>query len=112
MTDTEAMEETAARVRSRLGPPSVALRSALPCPASRTHAAPRVAERLVRGVEHRSGAVYAQQWVRAVRLARAWLPPLVALRAHPSARRLEKGGGAGESGPLGAGGEAAVGRPS
>ncbi|MEU1495021.1 SDR family oxidoreductase [Streptomyces sp. NPDC005775] len=85
-----------------------ALRSALPWPASRTHAAPEVAERLVRGVERRAAAVYAQQWVRGVRLARPWMPPLVVLRSRRMMRRLERDGGVPATGPLGAGGEAAV----
>ncbi|MFB7244153.1 short-chain dehydrogenase [Streptomyces populi] len=84
-----------------------ALRSALPWPASRTHPAARVAERLVRGVERRSAAVYAQQWVRGARFVRPWLPPLVVLRAHRLMRRLEEDGGVEDSGLLGAGGEAA-----
>lgn len=85
-----------------------ALRSALPWPASRTHAAPEVAERLVRGVERRAAAVYAQQWVRGVRLVRPWLPPLVVLRSRRMMRSLESDGGVPETGPLGAGGEAAM----
>ncbi|MFE2610801.1 hypothetical protein ACFXDI_47580 [Streptomyces mirabilis] len=85
-----------------------ALRSALPWPASRVYPAPEVAERLVLGVERRSSAVYAQQWVRGVRLARPWLPPLVALRSRWMMRNLERDGGIAATGPLGAGGEAAV----
>lgn len=85
-----------------------ALRSALPWPASRAHAAPEVAERLVRGVERRAAAVYAQQWVRGVRLVRPWLPPLVVLRSRRMMRRLESDGGVPATGPLGAGGEAAM----
>ncbi|MFD4528298.1 SDR family oxidoreductase [Streptomyces sp. NPDC058470] len=86
-----------------------ALRSALPWPASRSYPAPKFAERLVRGVESRSAAVYAQQWVRGVRLARPRLPPLVVLRSRRLMRYLEKNGGLMATGPLGAGGEAAVG---
>ncbi|WP_326700787.1 SDR family oxidoreductase [Streptomyces sp. NBC_01754] len=85
-----------------------ALRSALPWPASRAYPAPEVAERLVRGVERRSAAVHAQQWVRGVRLARPLLPPLVALRSRRMMRHLEKDGGVAATGPLGEGGEAAV----
>ncbi|MFE9252744.1 SDR family oxidoreductase [Streptomyces sp. NPDC007088] len=85
-----------------------ALRSALPWPASRTYAAPVVAERLVRGVERRAATVDAQQWVRGVRLARAWLPPLVTLRSRWLMRHLEREGGAAASGPLGEGGVAAA----
>ncbi|MGW2787464.1 SDR family oxidoreductase [Streptomyces populi] len=89
-----------------------ALRSALPWPASRTHPATQVAERLVRGVERRSAAVYPQQWVRGVRFVRPWLPPLVVLRARRLARRLDEDGGVEDSGLLGAGGEAAEEGPS
>ncbi|MEU1535833.1 SDR family oxidoreductase [Streptomyces fagopyri] len=85
-----------------------ALRSALPWPASRAYPAPAAAERLVRGVERRSSAVYAQQWIRMVRLACPWLPPVVSLRSRFLMRRLEKNGGVGATGPLGAGGKAAV----
>ncbi|WP_406089705.1 SDR family oxidoreductase [Streptomyces sp. NBC_01013] len=100
--DTEMIR---ARDRSTALP---ALRSALPWPASRTYPASEVAERLVRGVERRSAAVYAQQWVRAVRLVRPLLPPLVVLRSRRMMRHLERGGGVPETGPLGRGGEAAV----
>nr|WSW65898.1 short-chain dehydrogenase/reductase [Streptomyces sp. NBC_00995] len=86
-----------------------AVRSALPWPASRTYPAPDVAEHLVRGVERRSAAVYAQTWVRGVRLARPWLPTLVTLRSRRMMRRLERNGGIAATGPLGAGGEAAAG---
>ncbi|MET9657578.1 hypothetical protein [Streptomyces sp. NPDC006510] len=65
------------------------LRSALPWLASQAYPAPEVAERLVRGVECRSAAVCVQQWVRGVRFARPWLPPLVALRSCWMMRRLE-----------------------
>ncbi|MET8289865.1 short-chain dehydrogenase/reductase [Streptomyces sp. NPDC005132] len=84
-TDTEMI---------RAGDASTALRAALPWPASRTYAAADVAERLVRGVERRSAQVYAQRWVRGVRLARPWLPPLVTLRSRRMMRQLERDGGA------------------
>ncbi|MEU0787698.1 short-chain dehydrogenase/reductase [Streptomyces sp. NPDC006173] len=85
-----------------------ALRAALPWPASRTYPAHGVAERLVRGVERRSAAVYAQQWVRGVRLARPLLPPLVVFRSKRMMRALEREGGVAATGPLGPGGEAAM----
>jgi NAD(P)-dependent dehydrogenase (short-subunit alcohol dehydrogenase family) len=93
------------------------LRSALPWPASRVYPVPEVAERLVRGVELRSAAVHAQRWIRGVRLARPWLPPLVVLRSRRLMRSLESEtegvgeGGIPTTGPLGAGGEAAVDGP-
>ncbi|MFD4029447.1 SDR family oxidoreductase [Streptomyces sp. NPDC058637] len=89
-----------------------AVRSALPWPASRTYPAPEAAEHLIRGVERRSAVVYAQPWVRGVRLARPWLPPLVTLRSRRMMRRLERGEGVASTGPLGPGGEAAVNRPA
>ncbi|MFJ6438375.1 short-chain dehydrogenase/reductase [Streptomyces sp. NPDC091416] len=89
-----------------------AVRSALPWPASWTYPAPQVAEHLVRGVERRSVAVYAQPWVRGVRLARPWLPTLVVLGSWRMMRRLESNGGTAATGPLGAGGEAATGTSS
>ncbi|MFE5143743.1 SDR family oxidoreductase [Streptomyces fagopyri] len=85
-----------------------ALRAALPWPTSRTYAAADVAERLVRGVERRSAQVYAQRWVRGVRLARPWLPPLVTLRSRRMMRQLERDGGLTATGPLGKGGATAV----
>ncbi|MFD5721550.1 SDR family oxidoreductase [Streptomyces sp. NPDC127036] len=93
--------DTAAALRS--------LRGALPHPASRTYPAPEVAERLVRGIERRSAAVYAQQWVRAVRVVSPLLPPLVAFRSRRLMRALERAREASATGPLGAGGEAATG---
>lgn len=85
-----------------------AVRSALPWPASRTYPASEVAEHLVRRVERRSPAVYAQPWVRGVRLARPWLPMLVVLRSRQMTRRLETNEGIAATGPLGAGGEEAA----
>ncbi|MER7409808.1 MULTISPECIES: SDR family oxidoreductase [Streptomyces] len=85
-----------------------ALRSALPWPASRTYPVPLVAERLVRGVEHRSASVHAQPWLRGVQLARAALPPLVTARSRRLLRDLERDGRIPATGLLGAGGTAAM----
>ncbi|MDX2564511.1 SDR family oxidoreductase [Streptomyces sp. TX20-6-3] len=87
------------------------LRAHMPPPARRVRPADQVAERLATAVERRSAAVYVPAWLRAVQLARPFLPPLVTHIARTELPRLERSEPFGPTGLLGAGGQAAVGRP-
>jgi NAD(P)-dependent dehydrogenase (short-subunit alcohol dehydrogenase family) len=83
------------------------LRAALPWPAGKVYPVQPVADRLVRGIERRAPAVYAQPWIRPARAARGWLPGPVTLWARRELRRLQGEAGFGPTGLLGAGGAAA-----
>ncbi|MET9508760.1 SDR family oxidoreductase [Streptomyces flavidovirens] len=83
-----------------------ALRARMPWPAGRIYAPQPVVDRLVRGIERRSPAVYAQPWLRAVQAARACLPAVVTHRARRELGRLDGRAGLSATGLLGAGGEA------
>ncbi|TVL91128.1 SDR family oxidoreductase [Streptomyces sp. SAJ15] len=63
------------------------LHDRMPWPAGRTYPAQRVADRLVRGIERRAPAVYAQPWLRGLHLVRPALPGLVAHGARRELRR-------------------------
>jgi len=82
------------------------LRARLPWPASKVHDPQTVADRLVRGVERRAPALYAQQWVRAAQVLRAGLPALVTHWFSKELPSLESHRGTEETGLIGAGGRA------
>ncbi|MBT2365612.1 SDR family oxidoreductase [Streptomyces sp. ISL-10] len=106
-TDTEMIREDAPPPT-----PLTELRAWLPWPASRTHGVEPSAERLVRGVERRSPAVYVQPWLRGVRFARSALPGAVGRLAGAPVRRFAAEEHPADEGLLGAGGRAAETRPN
>lgn len=81
------------------------LRSAMPWPASKTYPASELAAVIVRGIERRSPTIYGQRWLRAVNLARAFIPALVTLQSRRVLGRLEGSARLEPTGPLGRGGE-------
>ncbi|KEF08920.1 MULTISPECIES: short-chain dehydrogenase/reductase [Streptomyces] len=83
------------------------LRAHLPWPASKTYDAAPVADRLVRGIERRSAAVYAQPWLRAGQVVRAVLPGIVTEGSRRAFLRLAGRADLTATGLLGAGGRAA-----
>ncbi|WP_406275049.1 SDR family oxidoreductase [Actinacidiphila glaucinigra] len=99
-TDTEMIRDAECHPTMR------ELRALMPWPASRTYTAEATAERLVRGIEHRSAAVYVQPWLRGVQAVRTLLPGLVAWRARHAMGDLEERGDITDTGLLGAGGRA------
>ncbi|MYU25257.1 SDR family oxidoreductase [Streptomyces sp. SID8352] len=82
------------------------LRAHMPPPARRTFPADTAAERLVRAVERRRGAVFLPPWLYLAHLARAALPPVVLRLSRREVPRLEAEGASAPTGPLGAGGRA------
>ncbi|WP_093802739.1 SDR family oxidoreductase [Streptomyces sp. Wb2n-11] len=82
------------------------LRAHMPWPADKVYPSQPVVDRLVRGIERRSPAVYTQPWLRAVRAARVCLPGIVARRSRRVLGRLEGRADLSATGLLGAGGEA------
>ncbi|MDK1475839.1 short-chain dehydrogenase/reductase [Streptomyces sp. 549] len=88
------------------------LRDAMPWPASRTHPVGPAAARLVGGIERRAETVHTPPWLRAVAAARVVVPGLVARGAAREFRRRAPRFDLPDTGPLGAGGRAAVGRPA
>lgn len=82
------------------------LRSRMPWPAGRVYGPQAVADRLVRGVERRSAALYAQPWIRAAQAVRAGLPGLVTRWFRDDLPSLESRSGNGDTGLVGAGGRA------
>lgn len=99
-TDTEMIRASDAHTAVR------ALRTHLPWPAGAVHPAQPVADRLVRGVERRASAVYAQPWLRPAQAVRACLPALITLRSRRVLRRLGDRPDLTATGLLGAGGRA------
>ncbi|MFK8844450.1 SDR family oxidoreductase [Streptomyces sp. Ac-502] len=83
------------------------LRAHLPWPASKTYDAGPVADRMVRGIERRAAAVYAQPWLRAGQAVRAVLPGIVAEGSRRAFLRLAGHADLTPTGLLGAGGRAA-----
>ncbi|WP_206503034.1 SDR family oxidoreductase [Streptomyces chrestomyceticus] len=83
------------------------LRAHLPWPASKTYDAGPVADRMVRGIERRAAAVYAQPWLRAGQAVRAVLPGIVAEGSRRAFLRLAGRTDLTATGLLGAGGRAA-----
>lgn len=83
------------------------LRAHLPWPASKTYDAGPVADRMVRGIERRAAAVYAQPWLRAGQAVRALLPGIVAEGSRRAFLRLAGRTDLTATGLLGAGGRAA-----
>ncbi|GAA3097462.1 SDR family oxidoreductase [Streptomyces echinatus] len=82
------------------------LRGHMPPPARRVYDAEEIADRIVRGLEHRRTAVYAPPWLRLVQPVRAVLPPLVLRLARRRLPRLEAEASLTPTGLLGAGGDA------
>lgn len=82
------------------------LRTRMPWPAKKVHSPQAVADRLVRGVERRAPAIYAQPWVRAAQALRGGLPAFVAHWFRKELPSLESHGGSAETGLIGAGGRA------
>ncbi|MET9875735.1 SDR family oxidoreductase [Actinacidiphila glaucinigra] len=99
-TDTEMIRDAQCHAATR------ELRGLMPWPASRTYTAEATAERLVRGIEHRSAAVYVQPWLRGVQAVRTLLPGLVTWRARYTMGDLEERGDVTDTGLLGKGGRA------
>ncbi|MFF3291041.1 SDR family oxidoreductase [Streptomyces sp. NPDC003023] len=82
------------------------LRGHMPPPARRVHPVETVAARITRAVEHRSAAVYAPAWLRAVQVVRAALPPVVTRLCRRELPRIERRTAFTDTGLLGAGGRA------
>lgn len=99
-TDTEMIRDAQCHAATR------ELRGLMPWPASRTYTAEATAQRLVRGIEHRSAAVYVQPWLRGVQAVRTLLPGLVTWRARYTMGDLEERGDVTDTGLLGQGGRA------
>ncbi|WP_329189737.1 short-chain dehydrogenase/reductase [Actinacidiphila glaucinigra] len=99
-TDTEMIRDAQGHAATR------ELRGLMPWPASRTYTAEATAQRLVRGIEHRSAAVYVQPWLRGVQAVRTLLPGLVTWRARYTMGDLEERGDVTDTGLLGQGGRA------
>jgi NAD(P)-dependent dehydrogenase (short-subunit alcohol dehydrogenase family) len=82
------------------------LRQRLPWPSSKTYPLGPAVDRIVAGIERRSGHVYAQWWLRGMQSVRGYLPGIIATVGQRDMRRFEprlKGVG---TGLVGAGGEA------
>ncbi|MFD0168056.1 SDR family oxidoreductase [Streptomyces decoyicus] len=84
------------------------LRAHLPWPAGKVYRPQAVADRLVRGVERRAPALYAQPWLRAAQVIRAGLPAVVTRWFRDELPRLEHQGDYEDSGLIGKGGRAAT----
>lgn len=80
------------------------LRAHMPRPARKIYPVQTVAARMVRAVEHRSAAVYAPAWLRAVQPFRAALPPLVTRLSRTEIPRISAHDTFEATGLLGAGG--------
>ncbi|GGX72975.1 SDR family oxidoreductase [Streptomyces minutiscleroticus] len=87
------------------------LRRHMPWPATTTHPVDPTAERLVRGIERRSAAVFTPPWLRLARLGRGVAPGIVARRARQVFAREVDYERVPQTGLLGPGGSAAR-RPS
>ncbi|CAG6390544.1 SDR family oxidoreductase [Streptomyces cocklensis] len=99
-TDTDMIDELDEHVVLR------ELRRRQPAPARRVHAADRVAELLVRGIERRSPTVYAPPWLRLTQPLRPLFPHLVARASRRSFARMSPAELHAAAGVLGAGGHA------
>ncbi|GAB7035276.1 SDR family oxidoreductase [Streptomyces platensis subsp. malvinus] len=82
------------------------LRLRLPWPAGRIYAPQAVADRIVRGMERRSPAVYAQPWLRTAQLAQAGLPAAVTRLFRGQVPEMAARGDVTATGLIGAGGRA------
>ncbi|MGW7453959.1 SDR family oxidoreductase [Streptomyces sp. NPDC054787] len=82
------------------------LRTHLPWPASVVHDIAPLVGAMVRGIERRSGGVYAPAWLRGAQAVRACLPSIVAHRSRQVLARRD--GPLPPTGLLGPGGEAAA----
>jgi NAD(P)-dependent dehydrogenase (short-subunit alcohol dehydrogenase family) len=82
------------------------LRQRLPWPSNKTYPLGPAVDRIVSGIERRSGHVYGQGWLRGMQAVRGYLPGVIATVGQREMRRFEprlKGVG---TGLVGAGGEA------
>ncbi|MFD4828551.1 SDR family oxidoreductase [Streptomyces uncialis] len=82
------------------------LRERLPWPSNRTNPPGPAVDRLVAGIERRSGHVYAQWWLRGMQSVRSCLPTLIGAVGQREMRRVEPRLGTVERGLVGAGGAA------
>ncbi|MFI0714572.1 SDR family oxidoreductase [Streptomyces inhibens] len=82
------------------------LRAGLPWPVGKIYPPQQVADRLVRGIERREPAVYAQPWLRAVQALRGGVPGVVMRRSRHQLHRLVSRGDIEATGLVGEGGRA------
>lgn len=72
-----AFTDTAMVAAADAEPAMAAFRASLPGPFGKTHPLGPAVVRIVHGIERRSAHVYAQGWLRAVPVVRAWAPAVV-----------------------------------
>ena len=82
------------------------LRQRLPWPSNKTYPLGPAVERIVAGIERRSGHVYAQWWLRGMQGIRGYLPGVIGSVGQREMRRFEPRLGAVRTGLVGAGGAA------
>lgn len=82
------------------------LRQRLPWPARKTYPLGPAVDRLVAGIERRSGHVYGQWWLRGMQGVRGYLPGIVASVGRRDMRRFDPRLGSVRTGLVGAGGAA------
>ncbi|MEU1017603.1 SDR family oxidoreductase [Streptomyces sp. NPDC005898] len=82
------------------------LRQRLPWPSNKTYPLGPAVDRLVAGIERRSGHVYAQWWLRGMQGIRGYLPGLIGTVGQREMRRFEPRLGDVPTGLVGAGGSA------
>jgi NAD(P)-dependent dehydrogenase (short-subunit alcohol dehydrogenase family) len=82
------------------------LRGRLPWPSSKTYPLGPAVDRLVAGIERRSGHVYGQAWLRGMQAVRAYLPGIIATVGQREIRRLASRLEGVRTGLVGAGGQA------
>jgi NAD(P)-dependent dehydrogenase (short-subunit alcohol dehydrogenase family) len=82
------------------------LRQRLPWPSNKTYPLGPAVDRLVAGIERRSGHVYGQAWLRGMQAVRGYLPGIIATVGQREMRRFEPRLKKVRTGLVGAGGQA------